>query len=246
VTAGSRWPQQAGRALTQARPATALLLAPLFVGVAGLLHGGSHLLLLLALVPASVLGALSAQELARLDRHGLARAAGGALVVVAVVCFWAVALGPRLLGYETMTVLSGSMQPTFNPGDVVLVTMQPTASVRAGQIISFHIPTGDHHVVTHRVADVVSGGKHPVIQSKGDGNTTVDPWKARLLGPSVWRYRMRVRYAGYPLLELRRPMVKDACLYGAPTLFVLLMLGEIWLPVRFRAGMRRKLRRALP
>lgn len=176
----------------------------------------------------------------------VAGVAGNVLIVAAVAVFWALALGPRLFGYETMTVLSGSMHPTFNPGDVILVTKQSASSIRAGQIISFHTPTGDHHVVTHRIAKVVSGGKHPVIETKGDGNTAADPWKARLDGTSVWRYRLRVPYAGFPLLKLREPMVRLTCLYGAPALLVLLMLGEIWLPVRFRTGIRRKLRHALP
>ena len=37
---------------------------------------------------------------------------------------------------------------------------------------------------------------------------------------------------GYPLLRLREPLVRAACLYGAPLLLLLLVLGQMWLPKR--------------
>lgn len=225
------WQQQAGRVLTRARPVGALLAVPAAGATVAFLTGrGGYALA--GLVPVAVVAVLAGRELARLDARGWLRACGSALIVCAVAGFWAAAVGPRLLGYETMTVLSTSMSPTFNPGDVIVVTRQPAASVRAGQIISFHIPTGDHHVVTHRIATVVSVDGRPVIQTKGDANTTADPWTARLDGTSVWRYRLRLPLLGYPLLRLREPLVRAACLYGAPLLLLLLVLGQMWLPKR--------------
>lgn len=240
MTLRKSWQQQTGRALDGARPAGALLAVPLAAALAAacVSRGGY---LLIALVPIAVVGALAFRDLARLSLHGWAVGAGNALVVIAVVCLWAVALGPRLFGYQTMTVLSTSMRPTFNPGDVIFVTKQPSRSIRAGQIISFHIPNGDHHVVTHRIATVVSGGAHPVVQTKGDANSIADPWKARLDGTSVWRYRGRVPMVGYPLLYLRVRPVRMATLYGAPALLVLLLLGKIWLPKSVTTRSRRVL-----
>ena len=50
------------------------------------------------------------------------------------------------------------MKPYFSPGDIVVVTPEPTRDVRVGQVISYHIPVGDHHVQSHRVIEVVRGG----------------------------------------------------------------------------------------
>src|SRR5438045_3766674 len=83
---------------------------------------------------------------------------GTAAVVVAVLTLVGVGLGPRLGYYRSLTVLSGSMRPAFAPGDVVIVTPEPIRDVRAGQVITYAIPVGDHHVETHRVVHVVRGG----------------------------------------------------------------------------------------
>jgi len=235
------WQQQAGRALTQARPAGAILAVVVCAPLGGCLVGWGGCALI-ALLPCTTLGVLALRYLCSLPARAWLRAIGNAVIAVAVLTFWAAAVGPRLAGYETMTVLSTSMEPTYNPGDIILVTREPVADLRAGQIISFHVPTGDHHVVTHRVVTVqVEHGK-TIVQTKGDDNTIADPWRAQLHGTSVWRYRMRFPYLGYPLLRLREPPVKIACLYGAPALLVLLLLGQIWLPKRLTT--QRRLRHA--
>ena len=40
------------------------------------------------------------------------------LMVVAVAAFAGLAVGPHVFGYRTMTMLTGSMAPKINPGDV--------------------------------------------------------------------------------------------------------------------------------
>ena len=232
--------ETAGRALTQARPAGVLLAVPLLLAaqVYCLTRGGGALA---GFVACAFLLVVSARWLARQHRAVLVRAAGTAACAAAVVAVFALALGPRLLGYQTMTVLSTSMDGTFNPGDVILVTREPISSVRGGQVLSFHIPTGDHHVVTHRVATAQVVHGKTIIQTKGDANAVADPWKAVLHGSYVWRYRGRLPYAGYPLLWLRGRTVHQLGLYGAPALLVLLMLIELWFPGRLQRLNRRVL-----
>lgn len=234
--------QQAGRALSEARPAGALLALPLLLWTALIcLHRGG--LSLIWLAPAALLAAGLVRWLWRQGAAVLRMAAVNALLAAACVSVFALALGPRLLGYQTMTVLSTSMEGTFNPGDIILVSREPVSSVRAGQVISFHIPIGDHHVVTHRVRTVQRVHGVTVIQTKGDANNTADPWRAQLHGSEVWRYRGRLPYAGYPLLFLRGRTVQRIGLYGAPTLLVPLLLLQIWMPGGAEA-LRRRLRHA--
>src|SRR3569833_2657833 len=64
------------------------------------------------------------------------------LVVAAVLAFGVLAVGPHVLGYRTMTMLTGSMAPQINPGDVVISSPLDVHVVSKGMVISYHIPIG--------------------------------------------------------------------------------------------------------
>ena len=154
----------------------------------------------------------------------LARAA------LAVACVALVGLGllPRTGLYRPVTVLSGSMAPAFSPGDVVVVTPEPLRSVRVGQIISYRIPVGDHHVQTHRVTKIIRGGPHPVVRTKGDANNTADPWRAELHGTTAWRVRTVLPRVGWVIFWFRSPLVHSLTVLLAPLLLALIALAQIW------------------
>lgn len=197
-----------------------LALVPLSLGLGGLW--------LALLPPACVALALTAVCWARIApgerRLALVHAAG----VLAVCFFCFVALGPRLAGYRTLTVLSGSMRPLYDPGDLIVVTPEPVDALRAGQVVSYRIPVGDHHVITHRVIRVVSSGRRPVVITKGDANGAPDPWRARLEGGPLWRYRFTVPWLGWLIAWLRSPLLRTACVLVLPAAIALLALAQIW------------------
>jgi signal peptidase I len=147
-----------------------------------------------------------------------------------VACLALVGLGllPRAGWYRPVTVLSGSMRPTFSPGDVVVVTPEPLRDVRVGQVISYRIPVGDHHVQTHRVMKIVRRGAHPLVRTKGDANNTADPWTARLDGTTAWRVRAVVPKLGWAIYSLRSPLAHRLTVLLAPLLLALLGLLQIW------------------
>ena len=135
---------------------------------------------------------------------------------------------PNLGRYRTETVLSGSMKPQFSPGDIVVVTPERTRDVRVGQVISYHIPVGDHHVQSHRVIEVVRGGDHPQVRTKGDANAAADPWIAELKDTTAWQVRLAVPKAGWAIIWLREPAVRKVTIFIAPLLLALLGLWRIW------------------
>jgi signal peptidase len=153
-------------------------------------------------------------------------------VVVAVACLALVifGLGPRTGAYRTLTVLSGSMQPLFGAGDVVVVTPEPARDLRVGQVIAYRIPVGDHHVETHRVIRILKHGRYPVIRTKGDANPIRDPWTARLSQPTVWHQRWVIPYVGYLMIWLREPTMRTMLVVLTPLLLAIVWLFEIWRP----------------
>src|SRR5215212_10709915 len=68
------------------------------------------------------------------------------LLGLAVLAFLGLAVGPHVFGYRTMTMLTGSMAPGIEPGDVTVVTPVAVSDVTEGMVITYHIPVGDHSV----------------------------------------------------------------------------------------------------
>ena len=151
---------------------------------------------------------------------------------LAVLVLATVTLGPRLGLFQVETVLSGSMEPLFEPGDLLVVAPEPLKDVRAGQVLSFHAPTPDHQVETHRVVRVIHPGAHPIIVTKGDANSAPDPWRARLHGTTAWRMVGVVPDAGSVIRTLREPWVHVIAVLLVPLLLAAAALRSIWRPRR--------------
>jgi signal peptidase I len=153
------------------------------------------------------------------------------LVVTAVVAFGFLAIGPHVFGYRTMTMLTGSMAPEIEPGDITVVTPLAIEDVTAGMVIAYHIPIDDHRVVTHRVVAVERGLDGSVtVQTKGDANEAADPWKATLQGDTAWQVQAVVPEVGHVVQALRTPVVSMALRYGAVALVAGWLLLSIWRP----------------
>jgi signal peptidase I len=154
------------------------------------------------------------------------------VVTLAVLAFGVLAVGPHVLNYRTMTMLTGSMTGTIDVGDVEIVTPLPVDQVTAGMIIAYHVPIDDHHLVTHRVVSVQHETNGSVtVQTKGDANDAIDPWTATLQGSTAYQVRAVIPELGRVIEALRTPVVSQALVYGAPTLLAGWLLLSIWRPV---------------
>jgi signal peptidase len=150
-------------------------------------------------------------------------------LVLAVAAFVLLAVGPRLFGYQTSTMLTGSMAPLINPGDVVVTVPVPVKDVKVGDIITYHIPVEDQRVETHRITEITTTATgHTAVQTKGDANNGKDPWVATLAGQTVDRHVLTIPYLGAAIHALREPAVRNTLMYGAPAVLVLGLLTSIW------------------
>jgi signal peptidase I len=180
-----------------------------------------------ALPPATTTAGPLLRPLAAATGRWLVRA----LVGIAVLAFAGLALGPHVFGYRTMTMLTGSMAPAIDPGDVVVTTPLDVADVTEGMIISYHIPIDDHRVVTHRVLSVDHAADGTVtVQTKGDANDHADPWTATLQGDTAYQVQAVIPEAGHLITALRTPAISHLLVYGAPTLLAGWLLLTIWRP----------------
>ncbi|WP_259678207.1 signal peptidase I [Arthrobacter oryzae] len=177
-------------------------------------------------------GGLAAQAASAVGRIFIAL-----LLISAAAIFLFLAVGPRFLNYQTSTMLTGSMSPGINPGDVVVSSKIPVSDLAVGDIITYSIPIDDHRIETHRVTGISTDKAGLTsVTTKGDANPGADPWAAVLSENHVYRNVAVVPYLGDGIRVLRQPPVQTVLLYGAPAVVVLLVLKSIWAKPKLPSG----------
>ena len=77
---------------------------------------------------------------------------------------------PGILGYKPLIVLSGSMSPTFNYGDLIIVKDVDTDTLKVGDIVSFK--NSKKYITTHRINGISKVSN--CFETKGDYNNIKD------------------------------------------------------------------------
>jgi signal peptidase len=106
-------------------------------------------------------------------------------------------LAPSVLGWRSDVVLSGSMSPALQPGDVVVSA--PVGQVQVGDVVVVRNPARPGSTLVHRVDSVRADG---TITTRGDANTTADSTPV-LPNEVLGRGRLRVPDVGLASLWLQ-------------------------------------------
>lgn len=101
-----------------------------------------------------------------------ASAAMTVLLIGALLLALAVAVVPRLMGGSALTVLSGSMEPTYSAGDMVITV--PRDHYRIGDVVTFQPVSGDPTLITHRIVGTRMGSTGTEYVTRGDANGADD------------------------------------------------------------------------
>lgn len=102
--------------------------------------------------------------------------AAGVLLVGLVLIPFVIFAFPQVAGAShAYIVLSDSMSPHINAGDVVVVDDVPTSRIDEGDVITFRRPGAEAEKVTHRVVKVVQRDGERHFRTKGDANEEPDP-----------------------------------------------------------------------
>ena len=103
---------------------------------------------------------------------------------------------PSIGGYFPLIVLTDSMQPEIDGGDLIICHTIEADDVKDGDVIAFFDPAGNGtSIVTQRVTDVVKDGGSISFKTKGDANNAED----RMLVEEddlVGIYQSRIKGAG--------------------------------------------------
>jgi signal peptidase len=138
---------------------------------------------------------------------------------------------PVALGMRSFTVMSGSMAPALNVGDVVVEDQVAARDARIGDLVTFKDPHVRGRLLTHRVTQIHLLGDRALFATKGDANNHAERWTTPA-GGKIGRVAYRLPLIGYGLVwtggRIARLVlvVIPACLLGLIELF------RIWFPRR--------------
>lgn len=146
-------------------------------------------------------------------------------VVVAVVVLVAIALaGARLIGFTPYAILSPSMMPVYQVGDLVYVQQVDDADISEGDVITF-VADEDLTLVTHRVAGIDT--EQGCLYTKGDANNTVDTAPV-LYENVVGVVKFSIPKLGFVSTYLRSESGKFVAIAIVATLILLFLLPELF------------------
>lgn len=107
------------------------------------------------------------------------------IILAAIVAFWFGIRAYLRTDYPLLAVASGSMIPTLNVGDLIIVqgglnVSDINAAYETGDIIVFHKPYGPDELIVHRAVEKHLNDGTWYLRTKGDNpqtNTSPDPWQ---------------------------------------------------------------------
>ena len=82
---------------------------------------------------------------------------------------------PNVGGVLPLIVLTDSMYPQIESGDLIICKTIPAENVKVEDVISFFDPAGNGtSIVTHRVVEIVEQNGETFFRTRGDNNNTED------------------------------------------------------------------------
>ncbi|MEM1603848.1 MAG: signal peptidase I [Zestosphaera sp.] len=109
-----------------------------------------------------------------------------------------------IIGYRALVVVSGSMSPALNVGDVAVINTRVSPSdVVEGDVIAFYL---SRDIIIHRVVRVLNTSSGIKYLTKGDANENPDPFRvsqSALLG----KYVFKIPLVGYLWIYLMQILI---------------------------------------
>lgn len=140
-----------------------------------------------------------------------------ALSTIVALLLWSVL--PSLVGFQTTTVMSGSMQPSLMVGDAVVVHQVDAAHLARGQVLLFDDPDDLGRLRMHRLMAIRPDGR---LETKGDANRGDDSSTVGMNALHGAAF-LRIPFAGYPNYWLRTG--QPLPLVGCGAVMLLLLAG---------------------
>lgn len=146
------------------------------------------------------------------------------ILVVIVVVAAALLVGAKLIGFQTYSVLSGSMEPTYHTGSLIYVKKTDPQNIKVGDPITFVLDE-NLTVATHRVIKIDDPNQH--FYTQGDANEYPDASPVHyknLIGKPVFT----IPYLGYFAAYVQNPPGKYLAIAAAAIIILLVFLPDLF------------------
>lgn len=80
----------------------------------------------------------------------------------------------NILGYRQYIVATGSMEPQYGVGDLIIIKEVPKEEIQVGDVINY-ISGNGIDTITHRVIEIIDKDGETYYKTKGDNNNSEDP-----------------------------------------------------------------------
>ena len=136
---------------------------------------------------------------------------------------------PTVAGYQSLTVVSGSMEPTLRTGSVVIDEVISPAEARPGDIVTFQDPLRPRQL-THRLQKVRVEGDTFYMVTLGDANDAPERWNVPRDG-QIGRVVAHLPKLGYARAALGTRYARLGAL-GIVLALGAVLLVDMWRPQR--------------
>jgi signal peptidase I len=136
---------------------------------------------------------------------------------------------PSVFGYQSLTVVSGSMEPTLHVGSVVIDEVISPLDARPGDIVTFKDPLRPRQL-THRLQRMRVDGDTAYMTTLGDANDAPEHWTVRTDG-HIGRVVAHLPKLGYARAALSTRYARLGVL-GAVLALGAFVLVDMWRPRR--------------
>jgi signal peptidase I len=154
----------------------------------------------------------------------LLRARIGTMTLISLVVLTVTVAAVMILHLHIQPVLSGSMRPGLEPGDLAITQRVAASDMSAGDVIAFY-PPGSHELVLHRIVTMQIVDGETIVTTQGDANNTVDPWGKLTVKDPAYRLLTDIPKAGF-LVVWGRHLVGPALILAG------LLIGLSLFPAR--------------
>ena len=123
---------------------------------------------------------------------------GALLIVLAVLA--GILIIPKIMGYEEMAVLTGSMEPNYPVGSLIFAKEEDPENLKVGDVITYRLD--EDTVVTHRIVEI--NQEEQTVTTKGDANSDNDG--SPVSYPNiVGKAQFKITYLGYIAMNIKTP-----------------------------------------